>query len=218
MPQVGAKKLTRSFFGALFDKITLFSFNIPVVVASFAQKISLKCKSGGCRSESELINHYRKKCCWSKAVAEKLLCAGSPGSEQQAGSASGLSAVAVGTKCPHCTIHSWLPHSPHCQKVKKKWVRWNANSVPEHSFPQSINSELKKSNEIFVFQMPRVCLSIYLDLKSGIVVVFLRPVFHMAKNTWRPWIVLSYLYHFCKKTALVLKIVLDSQSLSHKII
>ena len=24
------------------------------------------------------------------------------------------------SKCPHCTIHSWLPHSPSCPKLKKK--------------------------------------------------------------------------------------------------
>ncbi len=153
------------------------------------------------------------------AVEEKLLCAGSPGREQQAGSASGLSAVAVGSKCPHCTIHSWLPHSPHCQKVKKKWVRWNANSVPEHSFPLSINSELIKVNEIFVFQMPWVSISIYLDLKKVESSLFSGPCHPYGKEHMTTLDMFIFLIPVLqKKTALVFIIVLHNQSLSHKII
>ena len=28
--------------------------------------------------------------------------------------------VPAAAKCPHCTIHSWLPHSPSCPKLKRK--------------------------------------------------------------------------------------------------
>ena len=38
--------------------------------------------------------------------------------DEVAGHEPGASGPA--SKCPHCTIHTWLPHSPSCPKIKKK--------------------------------------------------------------------------------------------------
>ena len=38
--------------------------------------------------------------------------------DKAAGSPSALALSTSPSKCPHCTIHSWLPHSPQCP-------RWN---------------------------------------------------------------------------------------------
>jgi hypothetical protein len=52
-------KIDQNLFGALFGKVFLFYFIIPMVVVNFSQKISFKCKcGGGSRSESDRIGHY----------------------------------------------------------------------------------------------------------------------------------------------------------------